>query len=180
MAQVAIVGTRSPDESQIRAASMLACTLSRDHGIQVSTGGQPKGIDGIVMRHVAPVEKLKVVLPWPNAWQNVIPQGCLVEAFDQNDIKFSEWVNSVRTHHPAPDRLTAEAFCLHARNYGIVWDRDLVIAFPDSSGEGGTGQAIRVSRALGIPVIVKRRGLGVDAEALLDTVKAMLKLHPST
>jgi hypothetical protein len=33
-----------------------------------------------------------------------------------------------------------------------VASRDLVLAFPDEQGAGGTGQGIRIAKGLGIPV----------------------------
>lgn len=64
------------------------------------------------------------------------------------------WTGSVRTYHPAPERLTRGMFALHARNFGIVANAVAVIAAAkDSAQGGGTGQGIRIARGLGIPVI---------------------------
>jgi hypothetical protein len=78
-------------------------------------------------------------------------------------------LDSVARFHPAPHRLAPYARRLHARNAQIVLGANLddPVAFvlcwtPGGSGSGGTGQAIRIARAYGIPVY----DLGSPAGAL--------------
>lgn len=68
-------------------------------------------------------------------------------------------LDSVARFHPAPGRLTAVGWRLHARNAQIVLGANLddpvrfVLCWtPGGSGSGGTGQALRIARAHGIPV----------------------------
>lgn len=58
-------------------------------------------------------------------------------------------------HHPASWHLTPAARALHARNYGILEQADVVVAFPrDGKEAGGTGQGIRIARAMGKELFV--------------------------
>lgn len=68
-------------------------------------------------------------------------------------------LDSVAHYHPAPWRLNACTWRLHARNAQIVLGANLddpvcfVLCWtPGGSGSGGTGQALRIARAHGIPV----------------------------
>jgi hypothetical protein len=65
-----------------------------------------------------------------------------------------------RIYHPAPQALSPYALDLMARNCSQVLGKhldhpsDLVICWtPKGSGTGGTGQAIRIAKSIGIPVI---------------------------
>jgi hypothetical protein len=68
-------------------------------------------------------------------------------------------LETVAQYHPAPDRLSPFARNLMARNamqiLGPNMDRpaDLVVAYtPGGAVQGGTGQALRMAGALGIPI----------------------------
>src|SRR3546814_15652105 len=67
-------------------------------------------------------------------------------------------------HHPAWDRLKESAQNLHTRNMGQVLgpklDKPARFLLPwtvDGGATGGTGQAIRICHALGIPVLNLQR-----------------------
>jgi len=144
--QVAIVGTREPSPAQQDLCVRISRAF-RDLGMELVTGAA-QGIDALaasVWNEVCP-ERVTLVLPWAGYNQDVLVAGNRVLVYSDQ----KEWADSVREFHPAPERLRAGAFKLHARNYGIVSLADFVIAFPkDGKVVGGTGQTIRVARALG-------------------------------
>lgn len=80
-------------------------------------------------------------------------------AEDESLIK-QDWVQAlVDQYHPTPHRLSAYARKLVARNglqiFGARGDQPVrfVLCYtPNAQGSGGTGQAIRISRAYDIPV----------------------------
>lgn len=77
-------------------------------------------------------------------------------------------------HHPAWHACSAGAKALHARNGHQVMGADLCspVAFVaawthNGSGQGGTGQAIRIARAHGIPIF----DLGADLDAAIRGIQ---------
>lgn len=60
-----------------------------------------------------------------------------------------EWTASVDLYHPNPGALDDNGRALHARNYGIIQAASAVVALPEPPENGGTGQGIRIARALG-------------------------------
>lgn len=164
MIKVAIIGTREPDDIQARLAAYAARALSEQFHCTISTGGA-FGIDQIAMENT--VGDLIVYLPWPSYNRNIIPTTCTKVIY--NSKIHQTWDASVFEHHPAPGHLSPGAFLLHARNYGIIEGAKLVLAFPDERGEGGTGQGIRVARAMKIPVVqVNKFAPGFNEEVLLS------------
>ena len=168
MPSIAIIGTREPDANQAGLASGLAEVLSVVHNWRISTGGA-FGVDLAAMQGTAP-GYLTVVLPWESYNLGIIPAHANRLVF--NPRIHSKWADSVNQFHPAPDRLTRGARALHARNYGIVDGANIVVAMPDESGGGGTGQGIRVAKSLGIPVIQINRGSTIMS--LDDLVRQVL------
>lgn len=80
----------------------------------------------------------------------------------QSDIhEISPMFDRVTRHlHPAPNALTSYGRRLMNRNGGQVFGRmfdvpaDVLVCWtPDGSGSGGTGQAIRIAKTVGIPVV---------------------------
>lgn len=59
------------------------------------------------------------------------------------------WTESVDLYHPNPGALNDAGRAMHARNYGIVAPAVAVVAIPEPPESGGTGQGIRIARALG-------------------------------
>lgn len=148
--KVAIIGTRNPDGAQQQAAAWVSETFSKA-GHDVSTGAAD-GIDTVAMTHCVR-GRLQLFLPWASYGARV--SGAQITVYSPG--VHQAWTDSVRRYHPNPDALTRGAFALHARNYGIVEGCGLVIAFPGEK-DGGTGQGIRIALALGIPLIVCRKG----------------------
>jgi hypothetical protein len=160
--RVAIIGTREPDENQISLATQ-ASELFSFQGFIIHTGAAD-GIDSISMANARiPAvheresdQTLEVYLPWHGYNRNVTPAHAKVIVYDRK--LHVEWTESVEKYHPAFGKLTFGAKALHARNFGIVKDVNLVLAFPDEKGGGGTGQGIRVAKSLGIKVLQYNRG----------------------
>ena len=170
--KIAIIGTREPDANQAQAAADLARELSK-LGYFIATGGAD-GIDNVAMSNTRK-GKLLVYLPWHgyNAESVYRCKPARVRVFDRDtDIA---WAGSVRTYHPRGNSLTRGPFALHARNFGIVENSALVIAFPGYE-PGGTGQGMRIAEGLGIPLLVYEKGWDyVDSVAnLLGAVEAAL------
>lgn len=151
MVTIAIIGTRQPDPVMVKLCRRMAAAF-RDLGWELVTGNA-KGIDSIardVWNEKFP-ERVTLVLPWEDYNRaGVHPANWVVVYSGQG-----KWRESVEQYHPAPGRLSGYAVKLHARNYGIVELADVVVAFPGDGKEGGgTGQGIRVARALGKKLFV--------------------------
>ena len=153
---VAIIGTRKPTEDQIAKAEMLAAELSA-RGYIIKTGGA-YGIDHAAMRKTVP-GFLEVYLPWETYNAEIIPEHAKRIVF--NPAIHKEWLHSVTTYHPAPQLLTSGMRALHARNYGIVEGCGVVIALPEKMEKGGSGQGVRIARALRIPVMQQEANVGL-------------------
>jgi hypothetical protein len=157
---VAIIGTRNPDTQQLLMAERLARVLSQDYGVTIATGGA-YGIDQAAMRGSTDAQ-LAVYLPWRSYNQEIVPAnaGRIVVA---DPVVHRTWFESVDRYHPNPRALTRGARALHARNFGIVADRNLVVAFPDEQGAGGTGQGIRIADGESIPVLQFNRNASMPS-----------------
>ena len=60
---------------------------------------------------------------------------------------------SVFKYHPNPDALTRGVQKLHARNYRVVKGVRFIVCWtPNGEITGGTGQALRIAMAMGIPI----------------------------
>ncbi len=156
------IGTRFPTDVQetlcIRAARYLG-----HNGYELHTGAA-EGIDQIcAMGAFSVAAKVVFHLPWKKHSQEFI-DALPPHHRDLLDVrvlktKKSERDNdaftSVAKYHPAPDRLSWGAACLHARNYRILVPDDpvdFVLALPSPKG-GGTMQGVRIAESLGIPVV---------------------------
>jgi hypothetical protein len=118
---------------------------------------------------------LDVFLPWASYNKDIIPQHARITVADRQ--KHARWFDSVWEAHPAPGRLTRGAFALHARNYGIIEDAAIVVAFPGPNGAGGTGQGIRLAQALDKPLLSFNKGSEVPSVELL--IDRCLQLLPT-
>jgi predicted Rossmann-fold nucleotide-binding protein len=93
-------------------------------------------------------------LPWwsyEEKWVNwAVERGAIKHILQDTDTEAWKSVLS----HPAYNRLSRGALALHARNYNIIYNTELVVAFPkpDKYGLGGTGQGIRLAENLGIKI----------------------------
>lgn len=139
----AVIGTRSPSPHAAEKCRQI-CRKLASEGHSLITGNAV-GIDSIardIWNETAP-DKVTLVLPWPGYNKDRIHRANKVIVYAGQP----EWTASVDRYHPAPDRLTPVVRKLHARNYGIIVNADVVIAFPSSRG-GGTAQGIRIAKAL--------------------------------
>jgi len=168
----AIIGTREPDEAQRTVARNLACAITLIGGHRVHTGAAD-GIDTEAMLGSRP-DRLTVFLPWATYNRGIIPAGATVVVYDP--ATHNEWRDSVIRYHPAAGHLSRGAFALHARNFGIVEGCSGVIALPGADGGGGTGQGIRIARALGILIIQGNKGSITDAPRFIGKALQQLGL----
>jgi len=97
---------------------------------------------------------IELSLPWGNyeaAWVATLHNKNITVFHDKTHTKAAE---SVHKYHPGAARLTQGAFKLHARNYLIIEGCSLIICWtPEGKISGGTGQALRLSQDMGIPVM---------------------------
>ena len=159
--RIAIIGTRTPGAEAAELCRKVAAAF-RDLGWELVTGNA-EGIDGIardVWNQRYP-ERVTLVLPWRGYNAAAVHPANRVVVFNGQ----RAWVESVKKYHPAAGSLSQGAVKLHARNYGIVELADAVVAFPNDGKEGGgTGQGIRVARALGKPLFVMPGDVGALRE----------------
>lgn len=140
---IAVIGTRDPTPEQAEMCKSLVSELSKRHMI---ISGGAVGIDLIALGNASQKRPVLIVLPW--------------ESYNRHELKdikgrrivYDErihhvWKESVFKYHPKPEALSNGAIRLHARNYGIIVDSDLVIAFPSTRG-GGTAQGIKIANGL--------------------------------
>lgn len=148
MKYVAVIGTRNPTTKQEHLCKLWVQTLL-GKGFGIVTGGC-KGIDQIAMNEANKIDprKVFVILPWYSYERQAIHKHNKVLVY--NPRKHKGWYDSVFKYHPNASNLGPGGIKLHARNYGIVVNSVAVLAFPSSKpGGGGTGQGIRIAKALG-------------------------------
>jgi hypothetical protein len=95
----------------------------------------------------------EIYIPWNGFNEGYVTQGYILPSFSPKQIDIAA------TFHPAWEACTQGARKLHTRNVcQILGDNleepvDCVICWtPHASGNGGTGQAIRIAKHYGIPV----------------------------
>lgn len=102
---------------------------------------------------LADSSQLYVFLPWYSYNSKYREGGGNFITY--NPVFHTAWTESVHEYHPAPHNLKQGAFKLHARNYGIIKNTQVVVAMPMSlSDVGGTGQGIRIAKGLGKELFV--------------------------
>jgi hypothetical protein len=146
--RVAIIGSRVPTDWQYETARFLAEKLS-ELGHTIHTGAAD-GIDSAAIEGTG--GKLSLFLPWESYNSNIInvlPET-VVRIIVYDPTVHISWRDSVAKYHPHSEALTKGSFALMARNYGIVENCGLVLAFPKVANQGGTGQGIRIAKGLGI------------------------------
>jgi hypothetical protein len=163
----AIIGTCTPGPKQIVLCSKVVETLL-SLGFHIHTGAAV-GIDELAMRIAR--ERCSIFIPWPSYNPDVIRKYPPRKVVVYNESLHPKWKQSVINYHTAFNKLSQGEISLHARNYGIVEECNLVVAFPGVSG-GGTMQGIRVSKRLGIPVITyyESQDIDVAVDAVIDAV----------
>ena len=110
-------------------------------------------------------------LPWGDyeyGWHNAMcaqyPGKVSIEIYNPSLPLHQSWRDSVNKYHPNFSKLTRGSLAVQARNYGIVSNARSVIAIsnPNKVGGGGTGQGIRIAKAIGITCY----DLSVEEEAI--------------
>lgn len=167
LTDIAIIGTRHPDRNQVEVATNLARIFS--FKCKVRTGGA-YGIDQAAMVGTGGYN-LEVYLPWSGYNLHIIPTNGHIIVYDPR--VHTAWTDSVYRFHPSPPNLSHGGICLHARNFGIVSGIRGLLAFPNEKGEGGTGQGIRIAKALGIQTIIFNKG------SIIDVPRTMAKIMQS-
>lgn len=140
------IGSRETPKDVCDAITEIAANLS-NLSYTLYTGGAT-GADSAFERGA---ESKMIFLPW-NGFNGVVEDGNRYVVPPYNE-------QLVFQHHPAPDRLSEAGLKLISRNSYQVLGPDLkspvsfVICWTkDGKMSGGTGQAIRIAQAFGIPV----------------------------
>lgn len=158
---VAVLGTNQfeaadRDTQQVYLSAVTRLALAR---IPIRTGAST-GCDQIAARAALEVGgRVELVLPWARfqaEWITVIrhkyPGRCHVEVFDR--AHHAHWLESV-ARYARPDEVVVgwRSRRLYARVFGIVEPAEIVLAMPLTSERGGTGQGMRIARAMGKVVL---------------------------
>lgn len=157
MKRIAFIGTREPE---LRPAEWVklycdAVAAAVQHGHMVVTGGAP-GCDQLAANRALTLGgQVMLILPFYNyerEWVSTVKSAFLKQLLIVADPEHHrDWEASVDRYHPAAGSLSRGARMMHSRNFGIVSNSDATVALPSSKpGGGGTGQGIRICRALGI------------------------------
>jgi len=168
------IGARATPPEVLRLMTQLAGRMESD-GWRLRSGGA-RGADAAFEAGVADPSKRAIYLPGASFNQRVAGSSGYIDS-----TRLPGWEQALETvaqYHPAPERLSPFARDLMARNamqvMGPNMDRpaDLVVAYtPGGEVVGGTGQALRMAGALGIPI----RNLGDPAT--LASVRRYLGLN---
>ena len=170
------IGARATPPAVLQLMTALAARMEQE-GWRLRSGGA-RGADAAFEAGVQDPSKRAIYLPGPEFNQRQAGTGGYIDS-----TRLPGWGQALATvsqHHPAPERLSSFARNLMARNamqvMGPNMDRpaDLVVAYtPGGEVVGGTGQALRMAGALGIPVrnlgnpetlASVRRYLGLNAD----------------
>jgi hypothetical protein len=156
------IGARATPTEVLRLMTQLAGRMEQD-GWRLRSGGA-RGADAAFETGVRDPANRSIYLPGRSFNGRVAGSGGYIDS-----TRLPGWEQALATvaeYHPAPDRLSEFARNLMARNamqmLGPNMDRpaDLVVAYtPGGAVQGGTGQALRMAGALGIPI----RNLGDPA-----------------
>ena len=144
------IGARATPAGALSDMTVMAEWLART-GWHLSSGGAD-GAD-TAFAAGAPVGQRTIWLPW-RGYNGHRGQGCRV----LSAAELSACIEIAAPLHPAWERCSPAVRKLHARNaavLGLTLDRpvDAVVAFTaEGRIEGGTGMAIRIAEARGIPV----------------------------
>lgn len=153
MKHYAGIGSRRTP-SAILALMRLAAKKLASEGWTLRSGGA-EGAD-IAFEQGAFDGKALIYLPWPSFNADLRAGGSLhrISAYPTDEAR-----EIAAQFHPAWDKLTAGGQSLMARNtHQILGDEcespvKFVLCWTENaSGKGGTGQAIRIAKELGIPV----------------------------
>lgn len=141
------IGSRSAPEDVCRSMTSIATELERRW--YVLRSGHADGADIAFERGVMDQSNKEIYIPWEGF------NGSPSSLYHITD----EMMDIARSFHPNWGKCSQGAKKLHSRNVAQVLGEDLhslskfVICWTKgASGEGGTGQAIRIARHYSIPV----------------------------
>lgn len=150
------IGSRETPSEICKLFSFFAQKLG-DRGQTLRSGGAP-GADTAFEEGLSPQHPREIYLP---------QKGFNKSLSDLYQVTSAAY-DLAQRYHPAWSRCNDKAKSLHARNgyqiLGSTLDKpvDMVICqTKDGSGEGGTGQAIRIAKAYNIPVFDFGKGMHV-------------------
>lgn len=152
------VGSRETPEGVLKLMIRAAYHLAQE-GRTLRSGGAPGADKAFSAGHIKAVEyeRLELYLPWPKFEQWEAEQL----GANGRDHPQREAFQIAAEYHPAWETLKPGAKSLHARNVHQVLGPDvtaphlsdfLLCWTPAGKGGGGTGQAIRIATAHGVPV----------------------------
>jgi hypothetical protein len=161
---IAVLGTNEFDAPERRLQSEYVNAISRIalNRIPIRTGAST-GCDQIAARTALELNgPVQLVLPWAN-WEEQwvkrqlkkYPTRCSIEVYDP--VKHPDWLASVDKYRLPSEKMDAKKYALFARVYGIVEPCEIVLCMTLRSESGGTGQGMRVARALGKQVLDVRQ-----------------------
>jgi hypothetical protein len=176
---VAVIGTNEFDLCEPHLQHLYATAMSRIGlaRILLRTGAS-RGCDQVAAQTALEVGgRVDLVLPWRRfeaTWVAAMRarhgSRCHIEVFHSE--QHPDWLASVTQHARVTERLDARVTKLYARVFGIVAPAEIVLALPlRSEAVGGTGQGIRIARALGKVVLDLRRA--DDRERLNEWLKGL-------
>lgn len=152
------IGSRETPKHILDIMSEMAYKLSNT-GIFILRSGYADGADKAFSDGVGDGE-MEVYIPWRgfNGTYNVKDSRIISLMDIENDIvKRAEEI--AMSHHPRWNVLSDGAKKLHTRNVFQIMGKNLdnpssvVVCYThEASGRGGTGQAIRIAKSLGIPI----------------------------
>jgi hypothetical protein len=176
---VAVLGTNEfeaadRDTQQVYLTAVTRLALAR---IAIRTGAST-GCDQVAAHAALDVGgRVELVLPWPRfqaAWVSMVRRKyrgrCRVEIFDR--AHHAHWLESVpRYTRPEGAVVGSRTEKLYARVFGIVEPAEIGLAMPLTAERGGTGQGMRIARAMGKVVLDVRRQ--DDRERLYGWLKGL-------
>lgn len=173
------IGSRETPESILNAFEKLGKKLA-EMGITLRSG-RAGGADSAFEKGARSANgNCEIFIPWAS-FQKDGPLGTYPAiVFDSIHPEQKEAaLNSVRTYHPAPDRLSNGAMKLMARNYCQIFGRapqspkdDFIVCWTKNGKAcGGTGQAIRMAEDAGIKVF-NAKGYEENPDAFVEYVIA--------
>lgn len=152
------IGSRQTPPNILAAMKTLASHLARSGYILRS--GAADGADSAFESGCDAVGGPKqIYIPWSGF--NKRNHGHGVVSLDRVGKPARDWAESIaKEHHPSFGRLPRGVVALHARNGFQILGQSptdtkssfVVCWTADGSGSGGTGQAIRIAKAHGVPV----------------------------
>jgi hypothetical protein len=173
------IGSRMAPYAVQTQCSDLAQALS-EIGWTLRSGGA-KGADVAFEAPLLDTQK-EIFLPWPG-FSSLHRKAASTDKLIAENPQFVRCLEITRAHHPTPSKLGENSMLLHSRNACQVmgWDlspasysKFVVCWTSDGKASGGTGQAIRIAKALNIPVVNLFFYPTATTEELLKAIEEVL------